>query len=84
VEEMIESYLLQPHTDLTTTNNYPQSKAFRKLATFTKNSYRQKEPLDLVFTLFVDWFNPLGNKMAGKQVYLGILALTCLNIPSTL
>ncbi|KNZ44069.1 hypothetical protein VP01_952g1 [Puccinia sorghi] len=29
-----------------------------------------------VFTLFVGWFNPLSNKMNGKQVLLGVLTLT--------
>ncbi|MBW0484034.1 hypothetical protein O181_023749 [Austropuccinia psidii MF-1] len=35
----------------------------------------------LSFSLFVDWFNPLTNKLAGKQVLLGVVALNCLNLP---
>ncbi|MBW0490350.1 hypothetical protein O181_030065 [Austropuccinia psidii MF-1] len=34
----------------------------------------------LLFSLFVYLFNPLGNKIAGKQSSLGIFALTCLNL----
>ncbi|MBW0583481.1 hypothetical protein O181_123196, partial [Austropuccinia psidii MF-1] len=42
---------------------------------------RNDNSLCLSFSLFVDWFNPLENKLSGKQKLLQILALTCLNLP---
>ncbi|KNZ50353.1 hypothetical protein VP01_4471g1, partial [Puccinia sorghi] len=68
VEEKITNYSTQPNSNPSSTNDYIQSRAFRKLASFSKPAYKNKSPLDL---------------MAGKQVSLGVLALTCLNIPPT-
>jgi hypothetical protein len=37
--------------------------------------------LRLVWSILVDFFNPLHNKAAGKLVSVGSIALTCLNLP---
>jgi hypothetical protein len=34
-----------------------------------------------VFSLCVDFFNPLGNKQAGKKKSIGLISLVCLNLP---
>ena len=34
-----------------------------------------------VFSLSIDFFNPLSNKQAGKTVSVGIISLVCLNFP---
>ena len=33
------------------------------------------------FSLSVDFFNPLGNKQAGKKISVGLITLICLNLP---
>ncbi|KAF9471199.1 hypothetical protein BDN70DRAFT_765570, partial [Pholiota conissans] len=34
-----------------------------------------------VFSLCVDYFNPLGNKQAGKKKSIGLISMVCLNLP---
>ena len=34
-----------------------------------------------VFSLCVDFFNPLSNKQAGKTMSVGLISLVCLNLP---
>jgi hypothetical protein len=34
-----------------------------------------------IFSLCVDFFNPLGNKQAGKKKSIGLISLVCLNLP---
>ena len=37
--------------------------------------------VDMSFSLCVDYFNPLGNKQAGKKKSIGLISLVCLNLP---
>ena len=37
-----------------------------------------------VFSLCVDFFNPLSNKQAGKKISVGLISLVCLNLPPEL
>ncbi|MBW0550426.1 hypothetical protein O181_090141 [Austropuccinia psidii MF-1] len=40
--------------------------------------------LKLALSLFVDWFNPRGNKLSKKLESTGIFAISCLNLPPIL
>ncbi|RDX43315.1 hypothetical protein OH76DRAFT_1361364, partial [Lentinus brumalis] len=47
----------------------------------TRFSVQVNGELHLVFAMFVDWFNPHGNKQAGKSHSVGAIYLACLNLP---
>ena len=34
-----------------------------------------------VFSLCIDYFNPLGNKQVGKKKLIGLISMVCLNLP---
>ncbi|TFK52726.1 hypothetical protein OE88DRAFT_1791307 [Heliocybe sulcata] len=39
---------------------------------------------NLIFSFFIDWFNPLMNKIAGKKISAGAIMLFCQNLPEHL
>ncbi|MBW0467884.1 hypothetical protein O181_007599, partial [Austropuccinia psidii MF-1] len=64
--------------------DYNHSNAFLQSISKNEPQNENSSKLQLSFSLFVNWFKPLGNKISGKQVSLGVLSLTCLNLPPTM
>ncbi|MBW0567419.1 hypothetical protein O181_107134 [Austropuccinia psidii MF-1] len=65
------------------TMDIQQGLAWKSLSWSPLNANDVK-PLQLVFSILVDWFNPWGNKISGKQQSLGLILLNCLNLPPQL
>jgi len=51
-------------------------------ATFCDGLKRRE--LRLLWSLSIDWFNPRGNKAAGKSTSTGSIVMACLNLPPSL
>ncbi|MBW0517938.1 hypothetical protein O181_057653 [Austropuccinia psidii MF-1] len=79
VEESIDEWAAQVSSDSTGgLHDVTQGDVWHDLFSNNKNQ------LQLGFSLFIDWFNPRGNKILGKQISMGIIALNCLNLPPRL
>lgn len=75
IEDILrQSYEHQSPPDATM-NCLWDSPAWRSLGPFTTT------PGNLTFSYYIDWFNPLTNKIAGKTVSCGAIMLFCLNLP---
>ena len=74
IEDLIDrSYTHQPSPNNMST--IWDSPAWRSLGTFTMTHG------NLTFSYYIDWFNPLMNKIAGKSVSCGAIMMCCLNLP---
>jgi hypothetical protein len=56
-----------------------QSKFWRSFQ-LKNNQVPSCNKLCLTFSVFIDWFNPFGNRLARRQDSMGAIALTCLNL----
>ncbi|MBW0478543.1 hypothetical protein O181_018258 [Austropuccinia psidii MF-1] len=81
VEEAIDEWASKISSQSTTViTDISQSQVWREVFNNTTAHTR----LELRFSLFIYWFNPRGNKVLGKQVSMGLMALNCLNLPPRL
>ncbi|KAJ4487060.1 hypothetical protein C8J55DRAFT_594498 [Lentinula edodes] len=89
-DSWLQSFLNRPSiekclykTFIKTQNPAPQERMYDIQDSPFWDSIRHNlnSPHDLIFSVYVDWFNPLGNKQAGKQISCGAIVLYCLNLP---
>ncbi|KIY61037.1 hypothetical protein CYLTODRAFT_480817 [Cylindrobasidium torrendii FP15055 ss-10] len=76
----IEDALQRTHTQAPAPLGGTMSDVFDSPAWAYTRSYRQT-PYHLVFALYIDWFNPYTNKIAGKVISCGAIVLYCLSLP---
>ncbi|MBW0545654.1 hypothetical protein O181_085369 [Austropuccinia psidii MF-1] len=79
VEDSIDEWKIKVQDEGLVMCDYQKSPSWKNL--YPESHDSQSSSIQLSFSLFVDWFNPLTNKLAGKQILLGVMALNCLNIP---
>ncbi|KAG0149624.1 hypothetical protein CROQUDRAFT_21966, partial [Cronartium quercuum f. sp. fusiforme G11] len=60
-----------------------QSEAWKEI-TWPSNPSTGPKPLNLLVSLFIDWFNPRGNRKRGAQQSMGVFAYNCLDLPPSL
>ncbi|MBW0506696.1 hypothetical protein O181_046411 [Austropuccinia psidii MF-1] len=83
IEDAIESWAQEVHSSSDETIGDIQKGTGWKELSWASTS-ETGSTLNLCFSLFVDWFNPRNNKLAGKQQSMGIVAMACLNLPPQL
>ncbi|CAH7668322.1 hypothetical protein PPACK8108_LOCUS2812 [Phakopsora pachyrhizi] len=77
VENSIDSWAQLSTQNLSKACDVSQGMIWRELS-LQNNTDNQ---VNIELSLFIDWFNPLGNKISGQQISIGVMALNCLNLP---
>ncbi|KZW01819.1 hypothetical protein EXIGLDRAFT_786697 [Exidia glandulosa HHB12029] len=75
VEAIKQSYQHVPSLPGGTMYGIWDSPAWTALGGFTRKIG------NLTFSIFIDWFNPLSNRLAGKKISCRAIQLCCLNLP---